>query len=145
MWLIIGASVKVDGLLNVTGGQYEVLLSSDSNNSAERFELSSFSPFLTNTTLFYATGLDPERKYNLTITNTGNNTLAFSDTQVSVVSGGVPYVLSPHVMIYHSQTRLALDGEFQKRTSLHHPAESGTARSRQMGLCHDLLSDRFTS
>ena len=91
--MFVGVSVKVDGLVNATGGAYEVLLSSDANLVAERFELSSFSSFFTNTTLFYATGLDPTRKHNVTFTNTGNDTLALRNLQVSVVSGGVACVL----------------------------------------------------
>jgi CRISPR-associated Cas5-like protein len=73
--------------------------------------------------------------------------LALSDIQIAVVSGGVPCVLSPHVVIYHFQTSPSLDGEFQKWK---HPTKYGCKkltngaqpRSALIGLLRETCSQK---
>ena len=85
--------MELNGLTNASAGLFNVTLSSDSDPEIlEQQTLSGFSSFLTYTTLFYATSLNASANYTLTVTNLENKTLALDGMNVTVVSGGNPYV-----------------------------------------------------
>jgi len=93
-----GSSVFVTGLVNSTAGDFNVSLTSNASSPVvEEQQLTGISPFLVYTILFSASGLDPTATHTLTITNIENRTLALNGLNVTVVSGGTAYVISPLV------------------------------------------------
>lgn len=75
-------------------------LSSESDPPIElNQQLSGESLFLSYTTLFYASGLDRDRTYTLTVTNLENKTLAIQGMNITVLDGGERYVFPASVNI----------------------------------------------
>lgn len=81
------------GLTNASSGLYNISLSSSNGSSIiDNLQLSSFSSFLSFTTLFYAYGLNDSMTHTLTITNAEDKTLAVDGLNITVVNGGKRYV-----------------------------------------------------
>lgn len=74
--------------MNATAGPYNVSLTSQNGSLIQFQQLSGLSSFLTNSTLFYASGLDYSNPYVLTVTNVGNTSLALNGVQITKVAGG---------------------------------------------------------
>ncbi|EJD03010.1 uncharacterized protein FOMMEDRAFT_20179 [Fomitiporia mediterranea MF3/22] len=84
-----GSSIELAGLTNASAGLFNISLTSDSDSvTLRQQQLSGISSFLTYTTLFYASGLDPTATHTLTIRNIENRTLAVDSMNITVVSGG---------------------------------------------------------
>ena len=82
-------------------------LKSDSDPAIElNQQLSGESLFLAYTTLFYATSLDRDRTYTLTVTNLENKTLAIQGMNITVLDGGERYDFTPLNIIRVEISRL---------------------------------------
>ena len=92
---VAGSSIELAGLKNASAGFFNISLTSDANTSTaiREQQLSGFSPFLTHTTLFTASGLDGDAMHTITITNAENKTLALNGMNITVVGGGQTYVI----------------------------------------------------
>ena len=86
-----GSSIELAGLTNASAGLFNISLTSDSV-AIQQQQLSGLSSFLTYTTLFYASGLNPNTTHTLTVINAENKTLALESMNITVVDGGERYV-----------------------------------------------------
>jgi hypothetical protein len=100
----LASAVTITGIRNTTVGHYNITLDGTTTT------LNGQSDWLEPSTLFLQGGLDELSEHNLTITNADDASLAIAGLNLTLLSGGTPWVRLSHVivliLIFHPEVYL---------------------------------------